>query len=151
MTSKKLGLPAASALAQLQKQASRSAIPPSRIFVPGFRSERRKVEKNCAAALVLIKTLSPTARATQCCSPRVSSPAISAFRSALYNKLGATTALSSAPWPMCGGKGDRRTRGKRSSSSQPGWARPFVFGRAWLWAFPGRFLILTLKGARALA
>ena len=34
-----------------------------------------------------IKTLSPTARATRCCSPRVPSLAISAFRSALYNKL----------------------------------------------------------------
>ena len=34
-----------------------------------------------------IKTLSPTARATRCCSPRVPSVATSAFRSALYNKL----------------------------------------------------------------
>ena len=53
--------------------------------------------------------------------------------------------VSLGPWPMCGGKGDRRTRGKRSSSSQLGW-RPLA-----AWAFPGRFLILTLKGARALA
>ena len=47
--------------------------------------------------------------------------------------------VSLGPWPMCGGKGDRRTRGKRSSSSQPGWRHLAV------WAFPGRFLILTLK------
>ena len=47
--------------------------------------------------------------------------------------------VSLGPWPMCGGKGDRRIRGKRSSSSQPGW-RPLA-----AWVFPGRFLILTLK------
>ena len=39
--------------------------------------------------------------------------------------------------------GDRRTRGKRSSSSQLGW-RPLA-----AWAFPGRFLILTLKRGKS--